>query len=150
MAGENLRTLLERNDYYAELAVMHKNKMASLSFLLFRNTIKTLMIKEYTICSEEADTHPGAVYHKAIRAFWTGHHERSHHFIEQIFYGTASGNRNEKIQAMLYYGINPYIIKKRRGRLKTKQISRSALQILEAAECHSKYNFCNKVSVTST
>ena len=97
-AGENLPSLLKRNHYYEEVAKMHKNKMASGTLLLFRNTINMLMTKGYTICSEESDSHPGVVYHKALRTFWIGFHERSHHFSEKIVHGIIPGYENHRIK----------------------------------------------------
>ena len=146
IAGTNLALLLKRTNYYLEVTKTIDNSMARKTFLLFLDTIHILMGKEYDGCSEEVDTHQGAVYHKTVRAFWTGQYERSHHFAQKIVHEILPGYRNHRIQVMHYFGLNPFKFVKRPGGQKAKQIYRQAMETLEAAACYSEWNFRNKVS----
>merc|ERR1712194_271421 len=145
IAGTNLASLLKRTNYYLEVTKTHDNNMAKKCFSLFRDTISILMGKECSNCQEELDNHQGAAYRKAVRAFWIGHHERSHHFAERIVNGIIPGYRNHRIQVIHYYGLNPFKVVRRTGGLKGKHIPRKALKMLKEAADYSEWNFRNKV-----
>jgi len=153
IAGTHLPTLLKRTNYYMEVMKVHTNTLAETTLLLLRDTIQILMMGREGNNSHKArilpDSSPGmaecAYYHRAIRAFWIGHSESSHHFIEKVLGGTISGGRNFRSQVMLYYGLNCFKITRRTGSFKLKGVPRNALRTLKTAAAYSSWNFGNKV-----
>ena len=91
VAGVKLPTILEKIDAYLAMMNKHGNQRGKAVLLLFRDTVSILMGKECTInmAEEEKVTLPDEVlyYHRALRAFWKGHYERSNHFAERVFEG---------------------------------------------------------------
>ena len=85
-------------------------------------------------------------YHKALRAFFIGHSERCHHFIEKLFQGVSgSGGRHHRAFLMLYYGLNSYKVIRRTSPAKLKAVPHKALEALKTAAEDSHHNFDNKV-----
>ena len=154
MAGTHLPTLLKRTEYYMELVKIHKSTIIETTFIMLRDTIQVLMMDRECNHSHEVniplDASPGtkecAYYHKAMRAFWIGHSERSHVNIKKILQEDLAGGRNYRIQVMLYYGLNYFKIKSRTGCLKLKGVPGKALKTLKTAASYSSWNFGNKVS----
>jgi len=143
-AGIHLQILLKRTEYYLEIARIHNITRHNFIFCMFRDTVLFLMGRE---CNTdfEVDTHPIAAYHKAVRAFWLGHSERSHHFCSEIFDGILPEYRNHRMKVMLFYGLNSLKIRQRLSRIKIKEVRSIALEMLNNAAKSSEYNFKNKV-----
>jgi len=153
IAGTHLPTLLKRTTYYMDAMKIHKNTLVETTFKQLRDTIQILMLGREDNNSTDAHILPAtssgqtecAYYHKAIRAFWLGHFERSHYFSEKVLGGTISGARNYNIQVMLYHGLNYFKITRRSGGLKLRGVPHRALGALKTAASHSLWNFGNKV-----
>jgi len=152
IAGTNLPTLLKRTEYYLELIKMHGNTSVQTPFLLYRETISLLMGKECINSSEVEDNAltfqaETLYYHKAMRAYWIGHSERSHHLFEKLLQGVKdlSGGRMHRIFVMLYYGLNALKITRRASSQKLKAVPHNALKVLKTAAGYSQWNFRNKV-----
>ena len=131
---------------------MHGNTSAQIPLLLYRETISLLMGKGCINSSEVEDnaltSQAETLYYlQAMRAYWIGHSERSHHLIEKLLQGMKilSGGRMHRIFVMLYYGLNALKITRRRSRQKLKAVPHNALEVLKTAAGYSQWNFRNKV-----
>ena len=97
IAGEKLSTLLDKVDYYLELADLYKNELTKTYLSIFRDTISTLIDKGESTSSKrnpsntipENSTTPANSSetmhsHRVIQAFWLGHSERCHHYVGKV------------------------------------------------------------------
>merc|ERR1712194_267922 len=156
-AGMELPALLQQTEYYLGVVKRYSNTHLRTYLALFRDTILTLMGREYTtdIKEDELSVIPAMTtnYHSAIRCYWMGHTERCHYFTEKIVAGNKGGRHHNTVQhshkrfVMLYYGINSIkIIAKNSKTLKTvKEIPRGALRTLKESLRSSSWTFRNKV-----
>lgn len=154
VSGEALPTVLKRLEYYLGVTSKYGNTFSKTHLLLYRDTLLLLMGKTATDNYSQVQDNAlknfsleTTYYHKATRAFWIGHSERCHHFIEKLFQGVSgSGGRHLRGFLYLLYGLNSFRITRRTTPQKTKAIPHNALKALKTAAEYSRWNFINKVS----
>ena len=155
--GEQLFTLLERVDYYLELADQYKNELAKSYLSIYRDTISTLIDKGEVTGSKkhaptEAMSNPSKslsatiYFHRAIQAYWLGHSERCHHYIGK-FLQISTLTRLNTIVVTFIHGLNSFQVLKRQNTAKLRVIPKNAIVSLKTATSHSRWNFRNKVSL---
>lgn len=95
IAGEKLPILLQKVDYYLDLADKYKNELTKTYHLIYRDTISTLIDKGESTSSKrninanenalkQANSSETMYFHRAIQAYWLGHSERCHHYIGKV------------------------------------------------------------------
>eukprot|EP00581_Thalassiosira_minuscula_P032871 CAMPEP_0183765380 /NCGR_PEP_ID=MMETSP0739-20130205/10914_1 /TAXON_ID=385413 /ORGANISM="Thalassiosira miniscula, Strain CCMP1093" /LENGTH=274 /DNA_ID=CAMNT_0026004045 /DNA_START=79 /DNA_END=903 /DNA_ORIENTATION=+ len=153
-SGENLPTLLDRVDYYLELAGLHKHVLAKTHLLMFRDTISTLIDKGESTSSkvflnktvaESANDSAISQFHRAIQAFWIGHSERCHHNAGKVLEMSSVTGRLGDAVIMFFYGLNSFHVLKRQNIAKYRKIPTNAITALKYASSNSRWNFRNKV-----
>ncbi|KAL7543351.1 hypothetical protein ACHAXR_012671 [Thalassiosira sp. AJA248-18] len=158
IAGEKLKTLLEKVDYYLELADQYKNELAKIYLLIFRDTLSTLIDKgESTSLNstnknannenalKQANFSEVMYFHRAIQAYWLGHSERCHHYVGKMLQTASAPGRLNSIMVMFIHGLNSFQVLKRQNTAKLRAIPKNAIATLKAANAHSRWNFRNKV-----
>lgn len=114
-SGTNLTSLLIEIDYYLHLLETYKSELMKNVLLIFRETVSTLMGKEHATGIESrasiGDLHEPKnkirdvlLFHRAIRAYWSGYAERCHHCIEKCMPMLGQDLGFFKCQMEFYYG----------------------------------------------
>jgi len=114
-SGTNLTSLLIEIDYYLHLLETYKSELMKNVLLIFRDTVSTLMGKEHATGIESrasiGDLHEPKnkirdvlLFHRAIRAYWSGYAERCHHCIEKCMPMLGQDLGFFKCQMEFYYG----------------------------------------------
>jgi len=160
IAGENLPTLLDRADYYLDLADQYKNELTKTYLCIFRETISTLIDKgettssknnpKYTITENSikpANSSEAKQFHRAFQAFWLGHSERCHHFIGRMLEmnSVAGTARLSDVVITFLHGLNCFQMLKKQNTSKLRLIPQDAINALKTFNSNSQWNFRNKV-----
>jgi len=158
IAGENLSSLLDKVDYYLELADLYKNKLTKTYLSIFRDTISTLIDKGESTSSKSnpnktitedsmkpANSSETMHFHRAIQAFWLGHSERCHHYVGKVLQMSSVTGTLRHVVMMFIHGLNTFQVLKRQNTAKLRTIPKNAITALKTATSHSRWNFRNKV-----
>ena len=157
IAGEKLPTLLKQVEYYLTLLDLYKHELVKTYLLIFRDTLSTLIDKGESTSSNinqsssENDVKPGAhssesmYFHRALQAFWLGHHDRCKHYSVKVLQSSNVTAKLGSIMAMFIHGLNSLQLMKRQKTTRLRVVSKKATKVLKAANSHSQWNFCNKV-----
>jgi len=154
IGGANLQSLLRDTDYYLNIVGQHDNTVSKRYFLIFRETISTLINKgsprkgngeaesNETLCNIR---HSETVnFHKALQSFWLGYAERSHHYVTKLLQISGCG-RHHRYIITFYHGVASFSLLKRQRTSKLRQIPKEAIATLKTAAQYSKWNYGNKV-----
>jgi len=155
LSGEELPLLLKRTEYYLQFTKKYDNHQATKFITLFRDTILTLMGREFTSDIQEDDLNSMPIgvtdYHKAVRCYWVGQTERCHYFTGKIINPDCRHHNaiaySHRRFLMLYYGINSLkiIANSKRTSQSIKETPKSALGALKESFKTSHWTFRNKV-----
>mmetsp|Transcript_32764 Transcript_32764/g.60006 ORF Transcript_32764/g.60006 Transcript_32764/m.60006 type:complete len:400 (+) Transcript_32764:1475-2674(+) len=158
-AGEKLHTILEKIDYYLELALLYKNEVAKGYLSIFRDMISTLIDRsqparknKLTVEGMQNASHSAAInFNGALQAFWLGYNERCHHCVGKVPKGSPVRGRIAGIGIVFIHGLNSFQILKKQNTAKVRAIPREAIATLkvaasqEAEAGRQSWNFRNKV-----
>ena len=114
VSGVNLKSILKDIDYHLQLLKTYKSAMSKY-ILYFRETVSLFIDKgEATGIEEKAFGDPNEenkpmrddvlFYHKAIRAFWSGHTEQCRYYSEKFMALSLDEVRLNKSQVEFYHG----------------------------------------------
>jgi len=156
IAGEKLPALLEKADYYLDLADRYKNELVKSHLLIFRDTISTLIDKGESNSSKskinanenackQASSSEAMYFHRAIQAYWLGYNERWHHYVLKVFEIDSTTALLSNIVLTFIQGLNVFQVLKRQNTVKLRLIPDKAIAALKAAASHSQWNFRDKV-----
>ena len=117
VSGANLKSTLKEIDYYLQLLKTYKSEVSNNYMLYFRETVSLLIDKGEATSVEEkvvfGDLNneenkfirdDAVFYHKAIRAFWSGHTEQCRYYSEKFMSLTLDEMRLNKSQVEFYHG----------------------------------------------
>jgi hypothetical protein len=143
-------------DYYLELADLYKNELTKTYFLIFRDTISTLINRGKSTSSKinpsssgndaknSAHTSGTIYFHRALQAFWQGHVERCQHYLVKVLQFNSVTAKLSNIVAMFIHGLNSLQLLRTKSTAKLRLVPRTAIKVLKAASLHSEWNFQNK------
>ncbi len=153
-AGENLQSLLKRVDYFLASAEKYNSQLAKTYFLIYRGSISTLIDKgestsstrypNATVENKTGNIAEMAYFHRAIQAYYQGHHERCQHYAGKL-HQISTGAKFNKLYIAFIHGLNTLQILKRQNTAKLRVIPKNAITTLKIATAHSRWNFRNKV-----
>jgi len=157
IGGGNLSTLLRETEYYLNIAGQHGNIVAKKFFLMYQRTIMVLIDKDASnkndgVSDELSQGESLCItrlsetmnFQKALQSFWLGYAERSHHYVLKLLQMSVLG-RHHRLIITFFHAINSFMMLKRKGISKLRQIAKDALVALRAAAKDSKWNYGNKV-----
>jgi len=158
IAGEKLPPLLDRVDYYLDLANQYKHEVTKSYLSIFRETISTLIDKGVSTGSKS--NHPKCTttekslkarhtvvehFQQGVRAFWLGYNERCHHCLGKWGEMKSNIGRMSDNYGIFIQGLNSFHVMKRHKTAKVRGIPKNAISALKAANSTSRWNFRNKV-----
>lgn len=155
LSGYKLPDILQQCNYYLNVVKQHGNVLAKKYFLVYQETIATLIDKGSSIEKDDRDKELSESlcikrlsqtvnFHKALQSFWLGYAERCHHYVQKLLEMLDLG-RQHRLIITFYNGINCFRLLRRLRAPKLRQISRDAIASMKAAAQHSKWNYENKV-----
>jgi len=161
-AGVKLHTILEKIDYYLELALLYNIEIAQEYLSMFRGTISALIdgsqparknkLNGATGEGMQHSNHSVATnVHRAIQAYWSGHNQRCHHYLEKVPKGSPARGRISGIGSVFVHGLNSFQVMKTQNTAKVRAISREAISTMKVAASQEievgrqSWNFRNKV-----
>jgi hypothetical protein len=151
-AGDKLPSLLEKVDYYLELANTYSHEMSKSLLTNFRGTIAILINvgDSSPFPTEAQETAPPKVLesmhsHSALRAYWQGHHKRSQHFVDNLMNITTEMGLNGTVISF-FNGLNSLELMKTNFTTRLRAAAMRSLKLLKKTSEHSSCNFKNKVS----
>jgi hypothetical protein len=150
LAGDRLPSLMKKVDYFMQKADTYSNVLGKIFFSIYRGTIAVLINGgDSDILSETAiqKFSEAMHFHSALRAFWQGHHSRSHYFVNKMMQVTGSemGLLNGTV-VHFFNGLNSIELMRIQFLAKFRTIAVRAIKVLKKASEHSSWNFKNKVS----
>lgn len=115
ISGANLKSLLNKIDYYLHLSKTFNIEIGKNLLLVYRESLSILIDKGEATGIEAKPTlgdinDPGnklrVIFyrHEAVRAFWLGYTERCQHCCQKILHGVQDDARLLKFQLEFYYG----------------------------------------------
>lgn len=155
LAGDKLPSLLEKVDYYLELANTCNHEVSKSLLTIARGTIALLIDggDSSPFATEAQETAPpkilGAMHsHSALQAYWQGHNTRSQHFVDKLMNITTKSEMGLLNGTVIYFfnGLISFELMKNHCTTKLKSIAMRSLKLLKKTSEHSNCNFKNKVS----
>jgi hypothetical protein len=152
LAGDRLQLLMEKVDYYFQLADAYNNSLGKMFFSIFRSTITILInggdssqcpmdiLSETAIQKFSETMH----FHMALRSFWQGYHSRSQYFNDKMTKGEM-GELNATYITFIN-GLNSLELMKTNYTNMLRAVAMRAIKVIKEASVHSSWNFKNKVS----
>jgi hypothetical protein len=151
-AGDKLPSLLEKVDYYLELANTYSHEVSKSLLTNFRGTIAILINvgDSSPFPTEAQETAPPKILesmhsHSALRAYWQGHHKRSQHFVDNLMNITTEMGLNGTVISF-FNGLNSLELMKTNFTTRLRAAAMRSLKLLKKTSEHSSCNFKNKVS----
>jgi hypothetical protein len=156
LAGDRLPLLMEKVDYYLELADAYNNVLGKIFFSIFRSTI-TILINggdssqcPMDILSERAiqKFSEAMHFHRALRSFWQGYHSRSQYFNDKMMKVTPGSEMGQLNATYITFinGLNSMELMKTNYTARLRAVAVRSIKVLKEASEHSSLNFKNKVS----
>jgi hypothetical protein len=155
LAGDRLPSLMEKVDYYLELADAYNNDLGKFFFSIFRGTIAILINggdsshNPHTLSETAIQKFSEAIhFHSALRTHWQGHHSRSQYFVDKMM-NVATGGAMGQLNATYIIFINclnSLELMKTNFTTRLRAAAMRAIKVIKEASVHSSWNFKNKVS----
>ena len=157
LAGDRLPSLMEKVDYYLELADTYNHDLGKFFFSIFRGTIAILINggdsshNSHTLSETAIQKFSEAIhFHSALRTHWQGHHKRSQHFVDKMMNAAiATGGAMGELKATYVIFINclnSLELMKTNSTTRRRAAAMRAIKVIKEASVHSSWNFKNKVS----
>lgn len=147
--------MLEKVDYYLELANTYIHEVSKSLLTIFCGTIAILINggDSSPFATEAQESAPPTIVvsmhsHRALRAYWQGHNTRSQHFVDKLMNITTKsemGLLNGTV-IIFFNVLNSFELMKNHFTTRLKSIAMRSLKLLMKTSEHSSCNFKNKVS----
>jgi hypothetical protein len=155
LAGDRLPLLMEKVDYYLELADTYNNILGKIFFSIYRGTIDILINGgDSSHCPEVLSAtaiqkfSEAIHFHSALRAFWQGHHSRSQYFVDKMTNVTPRSEMGLLNATYITFinCLNSLELMKTNYTTTLRAVAVRAIKVIKKASEHSSWNFKNKVS----